>query len=174
MSNVEFQNFSVEVKAALDDVTIAWLHEWSNEIASHAKRNCTLKKTDVGVDLRAAYKTDVDEAEGLARIGNPHEAAYWEEFGTGSYADVSKNGGKRGRQGWWVYVEGEHTPRSKQTYYSTQEEAEAIAASMRDEGIPAHATNGREPSYTLEKAFLNVKPKALRDLERKLKEKLGR
>ena len=174
MSNVEFQDFSMEVKAALDSVTVAWLLEWSNEIASQAKRNCTLKKSDVGVDLRASYSTDVDEAAGVAKIGNPHEAAYWEEFGTGSYADVSKNGGKRGRQGWWVYVEGSHTPRSKQTYYNSQEEAEAIAASMRAAGLPAHATNGRAPSYTLEKAFLNVKPKALRDLERKLKEKLGR
>ena len=47
----------------------------------------------------------------------------------------------------------------------TEEEAKAIAAS--DPTI--HATNGRPPSHTLEKAFTVNKPKAIADAEQRLR-----
>lgn len=165
---VKFEDFSFEVIAELDDTTIAWLHEWSAEIASYAQRNCAMDGA-LGTQLRGSYANVVDESDGTARTGTPLEAGFWEEFGTGEHADIGKNGGKPGRQGWWVYVEGQQTGTGGKTYDS-QEEAEAIAASMRADGLDAHATNGRDPNYTLEKSYIANRPKAIADLETKLKE----
>lgn len=163
---------SIQVKTALNDTAIAWLYTWSNEIASHARRNCQMDG-NVGTQLRGSYTTDVDASAGEAKIGSPLEAAYWEEYGTGSHADTQKNGGKQGRKDWWVYV-ADQPPREKEsTHYKTQIEAEAVAQSMRAEGFDAHASNGRDPQYTLEKAFKATKPKAIADLKEQLKEELG-
>lgn len=154
---VRFDDNSIQVKAALNDTTIAWLYEWANEIASHAKRNCAMDGA-IGPQLRGSYRADVHDGDGRAEIGTPLEAGYWEEFGTGEYA---ANG--NGRKGWWVYQEGYSGNGGKQR---TEAQAKAIAAS----NPKYHATNGRKPQYTLEKAFTANKSKALADLERKLKE----
>lgn len=158
--SVELKDHSFEVKAALDDTTIAWLHTWANEIASHAKDNVKLEG-DEGVQLRKSYRADVSETTGEAKIGSPLESAYWEEFGTGEYAVHGD-----GRKGWWVWKEG-YTGNGGEML--TEEEAKAIAAS--DPTI--HATNGRPPAHTLEKAFTVNKPKAIADLERQLKARMN-
>ncbi len=154
---VYLEDHSIEVKAALNDKTLAWLYEWANEIASHAQRNCALDG-EAGVQLRGSYRAEVDSGAGEAKIGTPLEAGYWEELGTGSYA---ANGD--GRKGWWVYKDGYQGSGGKQL---TEKQAKAMAAA--DPSV--HATNGRPPNYTLEKAFKTNKPKAIADLERILKE----
>ena len=159
---VKFEDRSIQVKAALNDVTIAWLHEWANEITSHAQRNCTTGES-YSSQLRGSYSNRVDEKQGKATIGSPLEQAYWEEFGTGEHADTSKNGGKQGRKGWWVYSD-----KVKGNGGKTRTEAQAKAIAASDPTL--HATNGREPNYTLEKAFTANRAKAIADLERKLKE----
>ena len=40
--SVKFIDNSINVKAALSDVTTAWLYTWSSEIASQARRNCQM------------------------------------------------------------------------------------------------------------------------------------
>lgn len=152
MSNVDFEDYSVKVKAAINDAAIAFLHAASHEIEAHAQRNCTMED-QIGTQLRGSYKSVVNEGKGEAMIGSPMEAAYWEEFGTGEYAATSKNGGKKGRKGWWVYVRNGERGSGGQSYNS-QMEAEAVAASMRAAGLDAYATNGRKPAFTLEQAFL--------------------
>ena len=159
---VEFRDNTIKVKAAINDTTIAWLHEWANEIASHAKRNCS-KDQEYSGDLRDSYANIVDEDAGKATIGSPLEQAFWEEFGTGEHADTSKNGGKQGRQGWWVYKDGY---KGKGGKVLTEAQAKAMAA-----GDPTVlATNGRDPNYTFENAFNANKRKAEADLKKKLKE----
>lgn len=158
---VEFKDYSFAVKAALDDTTIAWLHEWSSEIASHAKRNCSTGE-DYSSQLRGSYDNVVNEGKGEARIGSPMEQAYWEEWGTGEYAAHGD-----GRKGWWVYKDGYKGNGGKQL---TEAEAKAIAA--RSPSL--HATNGRKPNYTLEKAFTVNRPKAEADLAKKLKARMGK
>lgn len=162
---------SIEVKAALNETTVAWLYTWSNEIASQARRNCQMDGI-VGVQLRGSYTTSVNASQGEAKIGSPLEAAYWEEYGTGSHADTRKNGGKQGRKDWWVYVKDQPPRETESTHYKTQAEAQAVADSMRAEGYDAYATNGRDPNYTLEKAFTNTKPRAIEDLKEQLKKEL--
>lgn len=147
---------SFEVKAELDETAIEWLHTWANEIASHAKDNVQLDG-DEGVQLRKSYRAYVNEAKGEAQIGTPLESGYWEEFGTGEYAVHGD-----GRKGWWVWKEGYEGSGGAML---TEEEAKAIAAS--DPTI--HATNGRPPAHTLEKAFVVTKPKAIADAEQRLR-----
>lgn len=77
---VEFKDFSIQVKAALNDTTKAWLNTWANEIAAQAKDNTQLDG-DAGIELRKSYKADVDDGAGEAKIGTPLEAGYWEEYG---------------------------------------------------------------------------------------------
>lgn len=153
--SVEFKDFSIEVKAALNDITKGWLHTWANEIASQAKDNCAM--TDDNGQLKGSYRADVNDSAGSAKIGTPLESGYWEEYGTGEYAVHGD-----GRKGWWVYKDGYQGNGGK---VLTEDEAKAIAAS--DPSL--HASNGRKPSYTLEKAFTETKPKAVTDLENKLK-----
>lgn len=123
--SVKFQDFSLQVEAALNDETIAWLHTWSGEIASQAQRGCKMTRDDCGVDLRGSYANNVDESEGEATIGTPHEAGYWEEWGTGEYAYHGD-----GRKGWWVYIEGQASQGGGKSY-SSKKEAEEAAAFLR-------------------------------------------
>lgn len=166
----EFRDFSIEVKAALDDITRAWLHEAANEVAAHAQRNCKMDG-DIGRQLRGSYETDVDEGKGEASIGSPMEAVYWEEFGTGSHA-VDKS---KGRKGWWVYVkDGDSRKSTGGKTYASQAEAQEAADFLRSRGLDAYATNGRDPQYTLQNAFTKTEPKAVRRLETMLERGIGK
>lgn len=168
MAKVEFQDFSFQVKAALDDITRGWLHETGNEIAAQAQRNCVYDDESGGKQLKGSYNSQVDEGKGQATIGSPLEAAYWEEWGTGEYAAH-----KDGRKGWWIYIPGQKSMGGGQAYH-TREEAEKMAAYIRRKyKKKAIVTNGRRPNYTLEKAFEAVKPKAVAHLESQLKGKMG-
>ncbi len=168
---VEFRDFSFQVKAKINETTLNWLEETANEVASQAKRNTSTEGWTNGerTSLRDSYDYVVNRGKGEALIGSPLEQAFWEEFGTGSHADTSKNGGREGRKDWWVYVSGQE-PREQESEHYTKKEAIAVASSMRERGLDAHATDGREPNYTLEKAFKTVKPKAVARLEAKMKE----
>lgn len=164
---VKFEDFSIKVKAALDETSIAWLYEASNEIKSQTQRDVKMED-DAGKQLKGSYSTSVNEGKGEAQIGTPLEQGYWEEWGTGSHAAHGD-----GRKGWWVYVKGSSKGNGGKTY-STQQEAQAIANNMRADGLEAYATNGREPNYTLERAFGKVKPKAKARLESLLKERMNK
>ena len=168
-SHVDFKDFSINVKAALNDTTKKWLLETANEVTAQAQRNCAMAD-DAGKRLKGSYANNVDADNGTATIGTPLEEGYWEEFGTGEHADTAKNGGKPGRQGWWVYVKGQGPSAKVSKEYRDKDEAEAIAASMRADGRDAYATNGRDPNYTLEKAFEATKNPAIAQLKQKLKE----
>lgn len=169
---VTVQDFSVQVKARLNQLTINALTESGFEVAAHANSNVQLED-DAGQKLRGSYRSEVDASVGKATVGTSLEEGFWEEFGTGSHADTAKNGGIPGRPMWWVYVTNE-TPRTDNPVYRTEEEAKAVAASWRAEGKDAHATNGREPNYTLEKAFIAKKGAIVRNFERTLESGLGR
>lgn len=169
--NVEFRDFSMEVKAELNEATIAALHEIAAEITSQAQRTCVMED-DAGKRLKGSYANTVDESKGTATVGTPLEEGYWEEFGTGEHADTAANGGKLGRQGWWVYVKGQGPSAKVSAEYRDKEEAEAVAESMRADGLDAYATNGRDPHYTLERSFEAKKEWAEDRAAKLLKERL--
>lgn len=162
---VHFEDFSFDVKAKINESTIAWLYETANEIESQAKRICQFDDESGGKQLKGSYDSQVDEGKGEAKIGSPLESAFWEEWGTGEYAAHGD-----GRKGWWIYIPGQASMGGGQTY-ATKEEAEKMAAYIRAAyDKEAIVTNGRQPNYTLEKAFKKTEPKAKARLESILKE----
>lgn len=163
MANVEFQDFSVKVKGAMEDAITAYLYEAAGEIEAQTARNSTPGKKYRGIQAQNLWEYAVDEKDKEATVGSKHEAAYWEELGTGEYALNND-----GRKGWWVYVEGNDTPRANQKKY-TRDEAIGIAASMRAEGLDAHATNGSEPKRPLYRAFTSLKSALIQRAEKVLK-----
>lgn len=92
---VEFKDFSVQVKGALNDAAIAYLYEAAGELEAQTKRNTRRGSTGQTANK---WTYTVDESNLEAQVGNPLENAIWEEFGTGEYA---LNGD--GRKGGWVY-----------------------------------------------------------------------
>lgn len=155
---VVFKDYSANIKAIVEEAGRVWLLETGNEVASTAKDTCALDG-EAGTQLRGSYRADVRQKE--ARVGTPLEAGWWEEWGTGEHAVRNPH-----RSGWWVYKEGYQGNGGD---VLTEAEAKAIAA--RNPGV--HATNGRDPSYTLEKAFKTNTPKMEDSLQRILNARLG-
>lgn len=170
-NNVVFQDFSFEVKAELNDTSLKWLRETAHEIESHAQRNCKTDYEEGGKQLKGSYKAIINEAIGEAQIGSPFQAAYWEEFGTGSHADTAKNGGKPGRPGWWVYTPGSAGPEGykSMTYYDEMEAMMMAAHIQKKYNKKAYISDGRDPNYTLEKAYKAVKNPAIEKLNQLMK-----
>lgn len=163
---VRLEDYSAEAKQMLEDVALRWLQETGAAVASHAARNCKMRRDgeNEGQNLARSYRHILHADRKEATVGSSRESVFWEEFGTGEHA---KNGD--GRKGWWVYVKDGTVHKNGGITYDSQEEAEAIAQSMRAEGLDAYATNGRDPQYTLEKAFRATEPKAKRRLQELLK-----
>lgn len=94
MAKVEFHDFSIKCKAALDDAILQYLEEAGATLQRQAANN-----TRVGTGETAGkwdYIVDANKQE--CTIGNPLENSIWEELGTGEYA-LHGNG----RRGGWSY-----------------------------------------------------------------------
>lgn len=91
---VEFQDFSIQVKGAIDDAVLQYLEDAGSILQRQAANN-----TRIGTG-ETAGKWDyiVDRSAGKCTIGNPLQNAIWEEFGTGEYAYAGN-----GRRGGWFY-----------------------------------------------------------------------
>lgn len=96
--SVEFKDFSIQVKDAMDDKAIAFLTEAAAEVQSAARRN---SRVAIG-QLKGSWHYEVDTSAKVATIGSPLQNAIWEEVGTGEYA-----AGGDGRKGGWVYQDAE-------------------------------------------------------------------
>lgn len=94
--SVQFNDFSIQVKDAMQGAMVAYLYEAAGEVEARTKRN---SRVDTG-QTKNAWQYMVDEDKLEATIGNPLENAIWEEFGTGEYA-LKGNG----RKGGWFYVD---------------------------------------------------------------------
>lgn len=94
MADVEFKDFSIEVKNAIDSNINAVLEECAGELESQAKRNTRVDTSKT----KNSWKHHIDDEKHVATIGNPEENSIWEEFGTGEYA-LKGNG----RKGGWTY-----------------------------------------------------------------------
>ena len=92
--SVEFKDFSMQVKAALEEKAIQFLHEASSEILAETARNTPV---DTG-QLKGSWEYDIDKSKLESKLGSGYENAIWTEFGTGEYA-LKGNG----RKGGWKY-----------------------------------------------------------------------
>lgn len=91
---LEFEDYSMEVKTAINNAVIAFLNEAAGEVEAQVKRNTPV---DTG-QLKGSWAYKVEESAKKATIGSPLENAIWNEFGTGQYA---LGGG--GRKTPWKY-----------------------------------------------------------------------
>ena len=92
--SVQFQDFSIQVKDALDDKALQFLEEAASEVESAARRNSRVASGQ----LKGSWNHQVNDAAKEAKVGSPMENAIWEEFGTGEYAAAGD-----GRKGGWSY-----------------------------------------------------------------------
>lgn len=91
---VEFHDYTIQVKNAIDDKINIVLEECAGEVESQVKRNT---RVDTG-KTKNSWRHKVVDSEHTAYIGSDYENAIWEEFGTGEYA-IEGNG----RKGGWAY-----------------------------------------------------------------------
>lgn len=148
MAQVEFHDFSIKVTEAMNEALIAALKEAAGELKTRAVRNSRQGHKYGGTEATELWDTRVDESKMEAHVGSEHEAAYWEEFGTGEFALHHD-----GRKGWWVYVEGKENGKGGKTYSSKEEAEEAADFLRRVAKVNAYATNGMEPNRPLHRAF---------------------
>lgn len=94
MADVKFENFSIQVKDAMEDAIVQYLNEAAGELVRQAARSSPASTGQ----LKNSWAANIDEGSSTATIGSPLENAIWNEFGTGEYA---LNGD--GRKGGWVY-----------------------------------------------------------------------
>lgn len=100
MANVEFKDFTVKVKGAIDKTAMAVLEECAGEMESAVKRNTAV---DTGKTKNSwLHRVGKFDDQYVATIGSLYENTIWEEFGTGEYA-LEGNG----RKGGWFYVDEE-------------------------------------------------------------------
>lgn len=94
---IEFHDYSMQVKNAIDDRINAVLEECAGEVESQTKRNSRVKSGQT----KNSFQHKVMDSEHIAYIGSNEENAIWEEFGTGEHA-LKGNG----RKGGWAYKDG--------------------------------------------------------------------
>lgn len=162
--SVQFQDNRIQVKGAMNEAALQWLEESATVIHADAQRNTHTKSGQLKGSW--AYKVDAGAME--ATVGNPSEYAIWQEMGTGEYA---LNGD--GRKGYWVYVEGNGSSRSRHSKQYTLEEAKRVVALLRSKGLAAVYTKGTKPVRMLHKAFESNKKKIISRADAIFKGRVG-
>lgn len=150
--DIEFKDFSIQVKAAMNEAAIAFLHEAGGEVVAKTVNN---SRTETG-ETKGSYQNVVDTGSYTDTVGSPSENAVWEEFGTGEYA---LNGD--GRKGGW------YIPEEK-----LSEKAKSKMKRVEIDGKVFYHTYGKTPSRALWKGFNEAKPKIMTLAEKHFKEKM--
>lgn len=159
---VEFHDYSIQVKNAMEEAVIAFLHEAGSELMSQAQRKTKVGKV-AGGKTKGAWKYVVDEADLVATVGNTEENAIWEEMGTGEYA-VERNG----RKGGWYILIGEGEGMISQQVV----DAYNMKVKYGKDGKKYAYTTGKKPKRMLHNAFVENKAKIIRRAETILKGRL--
>lgn len=156
---VEFHDYSVQVKGAMEDAVIQFLYEAGNELMSQAQRKTKRRSGKTA----GAWKCVVDEGKQIATVGNPEENAIWEEMGTGEYALEGK-----GRKGGWYILIGEGEGAISQSVVDEYH----FPVKYGKDGKKYAYTTGKKPKRMLHNAFMENKAKIIRRAEEILKERL--
>lgn len=160
MDDVEFHDYSIEVKAAIDDRINAVLEEVAGELESQVKRNSRVGQP--GAPTKNSFRHKIVDAEHIAYIGTDNINALYEEFGTGEHA-ITENGGRGGRKGaWYVPVE-RVTGKKKPTF-----NGEVVIVHGKN-GQDFYKTNGKKPSRAFWKAYTSLKNAIIQKIQNSLK-----
>lgn len=99
MSDIIFEDYSIQVRAAIYGRINSALEAAAGEVESQAKRNSKVGRVNGG-KTKNSFQHKVDDSKNIAYIGSNDENAIWEEFGTGEYALEGK--GRKG--GWYIPI----------------------------------------------------------------------
>lgn len=163
MADVKFQDFTIEVKGAIDDKINAVLEECAAEMESAIVRN--QDRYNRTSKTSGSWEHKVVDSEHTAYIGSNYENAIWEEYGTGEYA-LPEGGG--GRSGYWVFVKGSGGSKNPGKSY-TLKEAKKVMAMLRSDGLDAYYTKGKKPRRHAHKAYTANKNKIIKRIQDSLK-----
>ena len=156
MSDFKFEDNSVKILRALDEVGQQWLEDATRILHRQVVQN---SRVDTG-QTKSSWKKIVEGDKGI--VGSTSENAIWEEFGTGHYA---VNGD--GRKGaWYVPVEG-YLGHKKPTYNGK------VIVVYGKNGQAFYKTNGKKPNRALQNAKNSTEKKIQKRLEQLIKEKLS-
>lgn len=149
-SDVVFEEYSIEVKNAIDSKIVAALEECAGEIVSQTKRNSRVDSGKTKSSFRHGISRNYASGEIIANIGSNDINAIYEEFGTGEYA--LKGNGRKG--GWWY-------PNAKAKYTKKGKLRKGQKAFI--------FTYGKTPSRAFWNAFTQKKGKVINRIEKALK-----
>ncbi len=152
MADVEFEDYSLNCKAKLNESTIAWLREAGAELKSQVQQNSRVSTGQTKNSWH--YRTDADKGE--VTVGSDLENALWEEFGTGEYA---VNGD--GRKGGWYIKIGDGDNEISQAVVDSY----GFKVVEGKDGTKYAYTKGKRPNRALENAFTACKEKLKARLE---------
>lgn len=150
MADVEFHDFSIEVKNAMNRRIHAVLEGCAGELESQVKRNSRVDTGKTRNSFRHGISRNFADGSITAHIGSSDENAIWEEMGTGEYA---LNGD--GRKGGWWYK----NPKAKYTK----------TGKLRKGSKEFVFTKGKTPSRAFWKAFTQKKSKIINRIQNSLK-----
>lgn len=162
MAEIKFHDYTMKVQKAIDEVAMSALEEAAGELKSQVMRNT---KTDTS-QTKNSWEHNVKFSKGLytATVGSPLQNAIWEEFGTGEHA-LKGNG----RQGYWVFVAGQESTKSKSTKSYTLPEAKRAVAYLRSKGLDAYYTSGKKARRPFWKAYSSLKNQLIKFIQDKVK-----
>lgn len=123
MADVEFHDYTIKVKAAINDKIDAVLEECAAEIESQTQRNSRVAPVGGG-KTKNSFEHKVVESEHTAYIGSNYSNAIYEEFGTGEWAlkgDGRKGGWsyKSDKDGKWYHTRGKKPSRAFYRAYTS-------------------------------------------------------
>ena len=153
---VEFHDYTIKVKAAIDDRVNVALEECAGELESQVKRNTRVGQP--GAPTKNSFRHKVDDKAHIAYIGSSEENAIWEEFGTGEHALHGD-----GRKGAW-YVPVEKVVGYKRPTYNGK-----VVIVYGKGGKKYYKTNGKKPSRAFWKAYTSMKDKIIKRIQEFMK-----
>lgn len=152
MSDFKFEDNSVKILRALDEVGQQWLEDATRILHRQVVQN---SRVDTG-QTKSSWKKVVEGDKGI--VGSTSENAIWEEFGTGHYA-VNGNG----RKGAW-YVPVEKVLGKKKPTYNGK-----VVIVYGKNGQAYYKTNGKKPNRALQNAKNSTEKKIQKRLEQLIK-----
>lgn len=151
----EFEDNSVKILRALDDVGQQWLEDATRILHRQVVQN---SRVDTG-QTKSSWKKVVEGDKGI--VGSTSENAVWEEFGTGHYA---VNGD--GRKGAW-YVPVEKVLGKKKPTFNGK-----VVIVYGKNNQAYYKTNGKKPNRALQNAKNSTEKKIQKRLVQLVKENL--
>lgn len=156
MADVEFKDYTMQVKAELEKRVNATLREMAGEVISQTMRNSRVGQA--AAPTKNSFKYRVDDTTHTAFMGSDQQNAIWEEFGTGEYA--LKGNGRKGA--WYVPVD-------KVIGYKRPSFNGKVVVVHGKEGKKYYKTNGKKPSRAFWKAYSGLKNKIIKRFQSVLK-----